>query len=177
MWLVRGVAFASLLALFGPSVPSPQDVDPAAFVMAFQSGAADQYKGRTIAGTGVAFGVGGPWILITLGAVGDDKRVVPLTTREAFSAARAAHTTLQLFVSAPDFDSKSLTPRDLPAQFSFSGVYNGRMRTAWRPESGLADTGPCPPQPDDPKNLHVITNGPSTAYCVPLLESGTLQKK
>jgi hypothetical protein len=61
--------------------------------MAFRSGTADQFKGRTIAGTGLAFGVSKP-PLITVGAAGNDKQVTPVTMWEQFTAAQNARTTV-----------------------------------------------------------------------------------
>ena len=184
MRLVRGVTFAALLSLCGASVPtahSQDSVDAAMFLTAFRSGTADQFKGRTIAGTGLAFGMSMP-VLITVGAAADDKQVTPVTTWDQLTAAQNARTTLQVMISVADFDPTSMSAdRQRPNQYSFSGVYNGRMRTTQRPEApnGLPDTGPCPPQPGDPSNLLTISSSarPMTSYCVPLLESGTLQKK
>jgi hypothetical protein len=184
MWLVRGVTIASLLALLVPSVPLAhrQDapVDAGTFAVAFQAGTADQFKGRIIAGTGYAFGMSAPAVLITVGAAGDDTPVTPVTTLEQFTAAENARTTLQVMVSVAGFDPRSMSAdRRHPNAYAFSGVYNGRMRTVGRPQApnGVPDTGACPAQPDDPPTMRVVTSGPTTFHCVPLIESGTLQPK
>ena len=90
--------------------------------------------------------------LITVGAAADDKQVTPVTTWVQLTDAQNARTTLQVMISVADFDPTSMSAdRQRPNQYSFSGVYNGRMRTTQRPEApnGLPDTGPCPPQPGD----------------------------
>ena len=99
---------------------------------------------------------------------------------DEFFAAQRGHTTVQVMVSAAGFDaqSRSADPRR-PIALAFTGLYNGHMRTVARPQAadGAGDTGPCPPQPDDPPHLNRLSSGRVTEYCVPLLESRTLQKQ
>jgi hypothetical protein len=105
-----------------------------------------------------------------------ENTITPLITMKDFQAAQRARTTLDILVSSPDYGLKSL-PTDFPAEYAFNGVYTGRMRTVARPDNGIPDKGACPPQPDDPPNVHEISTTRTTHYCVPLLESGTLRKK
>ena len=180
MRLLRGVAFASLLSFAVSSVPraAPQEsVDAATFALAFRAGKADQYKGRTIAGSGLQFGQFYPGVLVTIGAAGDDGRVTPITTRDQLTAANNARATLQILVTGADV--QPTPPRGAaayePVAYTFTGVYNGHMRTAMRPRTpdDAPDTGVCP---DQPAGLTAHTSEPMTEYCVPMIESGTVQK-
>src|SRR5262245_1275617 len=125
-FLTCSIAIAGL-SLINPTVPRGQaqdSVDAATFALAFRDGKADQYKGRTIAGVGVQFGVSAPGALLTLGAAGDDKRLAPVTTNEEFRAAQTAHTTVQVIVSASEYSPSDRSHHASEAVvYAFTGVY------------------------------------------------------
>jgi hypothetical protein len=148
-------ATCAVLGFVALVAPAPPDVDAVAFAKAFQSGQADQFKNKQVSGTGVSFhgpitervadGSTRTSLVVTLGAVGADGRLTPLTSWDEFVAAERTRTTLVVALSGPKLP-------DVPAEpvtLTFSGVYDGQVRTIMRPPQaaaagGAAETGPCP---------------------------------
>ena len=173
--MVRAIcAVAGLLAISTPALP---DVEAIAFVRAYQSGQADQFKNRQVSGTGVSFHAAIPErladgsertsLVVTLGATTSGGDPTLLKTWDDFVAAERARTTLVIALSGPALPAVGSQPTPL----RFSGVYDGQVRTIMRvPQAGegvSADSGPCPgEQPRDP--------APGAAfYCAPLLTGAT----
>jgi len=164
-------AVVGLFALMAPSAPA--DVDAVAFVTAFRTGKADQYKNRQVSGSGVSFhgaiqeriadGSTRTSLVITLGSVAQDGKLALLKTWDEFVAAERARTTLLVALSGPDLPTP---PAAGPTTYDFTGVYDGQVRTIMRaPQSGPAASGdrPCPGEQP--------AQGDATAafHCAPLL--------
>lgn len=164
-------AFATLLV----TVPlAPPDVDAVAFATAFKGGQADQFKNRQVSGTGVSFhgaikervadGSTRTSLVVTLGAIDAAGPVKLLKTWDEFVVAERARTTLVVALSGPELPSLPAQP----ATLSFSGVYDGQVRTIMRlpqaaGEVGAGDSAPCPgEQPAQPAAAGIF-------YCAPLL--------
>jgi hypothetical protein len=104
-------ATCAVLGFVALVAPAPPDVDAVAFAKAFQSGQADQFKNKQVSGTGVSFhgpitervadGSTRTSLVVTLGAVGADGRLTPLTSWDEFVAAERTRTTLVVALSGP----------------------------------------------------------------------------
>ena len=165
-------AVLGAVALFAPP---PPDVDAVAFAKAFKAGQADQYKNKQISGTGVSFhgpiseriadGSTRTSLVVTLGAPSADGAFTILKTWDAFVAAERERTTLMVALSGSDLPA---VPAE-PATLTFSGVYDGQVRTIMRPPQAAEgpDSGPCPGEaPRDPA-------APGAFHCAPLLTAAT----
>jgi hypothetical protein len=156
--------------------PAPPDVDAVAFAKAFQAGQADQYKNKQVSGSGISFhgaaqeraadGTTRTSLVVTLGAAPAGGPVAPILTWDEFTAAERSRTTLVVALSGP---ALPVVPAQ-PAKITFSGVYDGQVRTIMRlPQPGdtAGDSGPCPgEQAREP--------APATAFhCAPLLTGAT----
>lgn len=165
------------LALLAPAVPP--DVDAVSFARAFKAGAADRYKNKQIAGSGVSFhggiqeriadGSTRPSLVITLGAAGPEGKLTVLKTWDDFVAAERERTTLVVALSGPSLPA----PRAQgPVTVDFTGVYDGQVRTVMRAphaaDSVVADTGPCP---GEQPRLEGDAKG--SFHCAPLLTGAT----
>jgi hypothetical protein len=173
------VAFVLVLVTLGTvrtaAVPTKDTVDAATFLLAFRAGQADQYKGKTVTGSGLDFNGSAPQLALTVGAEGADKGAAPVTTWDQFLAAENARTTLIIALDAADFKRTSWPRRgQTPDAYTFSGVFNGKTMTASRPGSG-PDSGPCETAP--PPNQIRVSSGPRTYHCIPLLDSATALKR
>jgi hypothetical protein len=131
--------------------PAPPDVDAVTFAKAFKAGQADQYKNRQVSGSGVSFhgtirervadGSTRLSLVVTLGAVDADGQLTPLKTWDEFVAAERARTTLVVALTGPDLPAAPAEPVSL----TFSGVYDGQVRTIMRPpQAGGGSSAPCP---------------------------------
>jgi len=166
-------AVLGLVAFFAPA---PPDVDAVAFARAFKSGNADQYTNRQVSGTGVSFhgtvkeriadGSTRTSLIVTLGAETTPGTLAPLKTWEDFIAAERERTTVVVALSGPSLPDVPAAPTPL----TFSGVYDGQVRTIMRaPQAGTeaADSRPCPgEQARQPE-------GAGSFYCAPLLTGAT----
>ena len=170
-------ATCAILALAVLLAPSQTDVDAVTFATAFRGGKADQYKNKQIAGTGISFhgaikekiadGSTRTSLVITLGAMTREGTLTPVKTWEEFVAAERAGTTVAIALSGPNLPEPPVTG---PAAYSFSGVYDGQVRTIMRPPqadvgSEPADAGPCPGERP--------VEGRGQFYCAPLLTGAT----
>ena len=158
--------------------PQTDTVDAAVFLLAFRDGHADQYKGKTIAGSGLDFSGSSPRLTLTVGAAGKDPQPAAVTTWDQFHAAQDARTTLIVALDAAAFHRTSW-PRvgQPPDTYTFSGVFKGTTMTVPRmgSRSGAPDTGPC--ETPEPANQIRVGNGPRTRHCVPVLEQAVVQKR
>jgi hypothetical protein len=171
-------AVLGTVALLAPSLP-PQDIDAAAFAIAFRDGKADQYKNKRIAGSGVSFhgaikeriadGSTRTSLVMTLGTADPQGRLTPIKTWDEFVAAERARTTVVVALSGANLPSPMAQE---PAAYSFSGVYAGQVRTIMRvPEAADAPGAdrPCPGEGPPPAN-----QGAGAFYCAPLLTAATV---
>ena len=168
-------AISAVLGFVALAMPAPPDVDAVAFVKAFQAGQADQYKNRQVSGTGVSFhgpiaervadGSTRTSLVVTLGALDADGRLTPVKAWDDFVGSERARTTLVVALSGPSLPEVSADPVTL----TFSGVYDGQVRTIMRPPQagGSSDSGPCPgEQPRD-------SVPPGSFRCAALLTGAT----
>jgi hypothetical protein len=168
------LALLTLGAVRTAALPMSDTVDAATFLLAFRAGQADQYKGKTVTGSGLDFNGASPRLVLTVGAESADKGAAPVTTWDQFLAAQNARTTLIIALDAPDFKRTSWPRRgQKPDEYTFSGVFNGKTMTASRPGSG-PDSGPCE---TPPANQIRVSSGPTTYHCVPQLDSATALKR
>jgi len=157
--------------------PRPPDVDAVAFVRAFNDHQADQYKNKQVSGTGVSFHPPGreriadgsvrTTLVVTLGSFAADGQLTLLKKWDDFVAAETARTTLAIALSGPNLPDVTAEP----ARLTFSGVYDGQVRTIMRPPQaavgGSSNDGPCPGE--DARTTAVK----SAFYCGPLLTGAT----
>src|SRR5687767_15487228 len=126
--------------------PQADTVDATVFLLAFREGHADQYKGKTIAGSGLDFNGSAPRLTLTVGAADADSKPAPVTTWEQFQVAQDARRTLIVALNAAAFHRTSW-PRvgQPPDEYTFSGVFNGSTMTVPRvgSRSSAPDSGPC----------------------------------
>jgi len=168
-------AICALAALSLIAAPASPPVDAVAFATAFKAGQADQYKNTQVSGTGVSFhgavkervadGSTRTALVITLGAAPAGGPVAPILTWDEFTAAERSRTTLVVALSGP---SLPVVP-SRPAKITFSGVYDGQVRTIMRlPQPGDTgpDSGPCPGEQD-------ARGATGAFYCAPLLTGAT----
>ena len=163
-------AVAGVIALTAPVRP---DVDATIFAQAFRAGNADQFKNMQVSGTGVSFhgavterladGASRTSLVVTLGAQASDAPITVLKTWEEFVAAERAGTTLTIALSGPNLPAVPAQPVTL----TFSGVYDGQVRTIVRTPSAGGD----PARPGTPCPGEQPTSGtsPGAFRCVPLL--------
>jgi hypothetical protein len=170
-------AVLGTLALLAP-VALP-DVDAVSFALAFKAGTADQYKNKQIAGSGVSFhgaiperiadGSTRTSLVITLGAVGPDRKLAVLKTWDDFVAADRARTTVVVALSGPNLPAP---PAQGPVTVDFSGVYDGQVRTVMRApqtvDSAVADSGPCPGE-----QPRLAEDAKGSFHCAALLTGAT----
>src|SRR4051812_15222072 len=168
-------SISAVLGLVALVTPGASDVDAVAFAKAFKAGQADQYTNRQVSGTGVSFhgairervadGSTRTSLVVTLGAVAADGTLTPLKTWEEFVAAERARTTLVVALSGPALPD--LPPG--PATLTFSGVYDGQVRTIMRPPqaTGGPDSGPCPGEQ--------ARDTAASFHCAPLLTGATVK--
>ena len=170
-------SISAVLGLLALAAPVPPDVDAVAFVTAFKAGNADQYKNKMIRGTGVNFhgavkeriadGSTRTSLVVTLGAAAPDGRLTVLKTWDDFVSAERDRATLVVALSGRDLPA---VPQQ-PVTISFSGVYDGQVRTIMRvPQAAgatAADSGPCPGEQAPP------APGQASFYCAPLLTAAT----
>src|SRR5438874_10242705 len=143
-------AVLGLVAVLGPALP---DVDAVTFARAFKAGQGDQYKNMQISGSGISFhgavqervadGSTRTPLVVTLGALPADGPIAPILTWDEFTAAERSRTTLVVALSGPNLPAVPAQP----ARVTFSGVYDGQVRTIARlPQPGDTggDSGPCP---------------------------------
>ena len=158
--------------------PQADTVDAAVFLLAFRDGHADQYKGKTIAGSGLDFNGSTPRLMLTVGAAGANPPPAAVTTWEQFHAAQDARRTLIVALDAAAFRRTSW-PRvgQPPDEYTFSGVFNGTTMTVPRmgSRSSAPDSGPC--ETPQPENRISVGNAPRTVHCVPVLEQAVVQKR
>ena len=154
----------------------PADVDAAAFVRAFRTGSADQYRNQRVRGTGVNFhgavterladGTTRTSLVITVGAAGEAGTPTLIRTWDAFVAAERARTTQVVALSGADLSAPS---GQEPQLYEFSGIFDGQVRTIMRvpqsSDSTIPDSGPC--KGEEPRG----TGG--SFYCAPLLVNAT----
>ena len=165
----------AVLGLLALATPAPPDVDAVAFAKAFKAGQADQYKNKQISGSGVSFhgavqeriadGSTRTSLVITLGVAPADGPVAPILTWDEFTAAERTRTTLVVALSGPSLPA---VPAE-PSKVTFSGVYDGQVRTIMRlPQAGDAagDSGPCPGE-------QRAEGDKGAFYCAPLLTGAT----
>ena len=154
-------------------------VDAATFLLAFRDGKADQFKGRTVTGSGRDFTGSAPKLNLVVGAAGDGASTTPVTTWDQFRAAQDARTTLLIALDAASFKRTTWPKREQPVdEYTFSGVFRGVSVTVPRTGSTSAapDSGPC--GGSLPPNVAVIGNsGTKTFHCIPVLEEATIQKR
>lgn len=165
----------AVVGLLAVAAPAPPDVDAVAFAKAFQAGQADQYKNKQISGAGVSFhgaikervadGSTRTSLVVTLGALESDGRLSPVKIWDDFVAAERARSTLVVALSGPNLPD---VPAE-PASLSFSGVYDGQVRTIMRPPqaAGGPDSGPCPGEQTRE------TPAQGAFHCAPLLTGAT----
>jgi hypothetical protein len=80
-------------------------------------------------------------VVVTLGASTADGPLAPLKTWDEFVSAERARSTLVVALSGPDLPAVPAGPVAL----TFSGVYDGQVRTIMRPpQAGGGDSTPCP---------------------------------
>jgi hypothetical protein len=175
-------AVLASFALLAP-IAAPPDVDAVTFATAFKGGSADQYKNRQVSGSGLS--VHGPIseriadgstrtsLVVTLGAAAPDGRMNLIRTWDDFVAAERERRTLVVALSGPALPAPA---EQGPAALTFSGVYDGQVRTIMRvpqsADSTVADAGPCPgEQPRQTGEARL------TFYCAPLLTGATATVK
>jgi hypothetical protein len=153
----------------------PADVDAAAFVRAFRTGSADQYRNQRVRGTGVNFhgavterladGTTRTSLVMTVGGAGEAGAFTIIKTWEAFVAAERARTTQVVALSGADLPAPS---GQEPLLYQFSGIFDGQVRTIMRvpqsSDSTIPDSGPC--KGEEPR-------GSGSFYCAPLLVNAT----
>ena len=158
--------------------PQADTVDAGIFLLAFREGSAEQYKGKTIAGSGLDFSGATPRLTLTVGAASAGPPPAPVTTWEQFQTAQDARTTLIVALDAAAFRRTSW-PRvgQPPDEYTFSGVFTGTTMTVPRmsSQSGAPDSGPC--ETTRPANQITVSSGPRTVHCVPVLEQAVVQKR
>lgn len=175
-------AICAVLASFVLLAPASSDVDAVTFVTAFRAGKADQYKETTVTGTGTNFhgtvleriadGTSRPSLVITLGSELVDGKLQLLKTWNEFVEAERTRTTLVVALSGPDLPQQ---PSSAPTAYSFSGVYDGQVRTIPRApqasDSDVPNIGPCAGEAG--------RNGEPAGifYCAPLLTGATVTVK
>lgn len=166
------------LALLAPLAPPP-DTDAVTLALAYRAGHADLYKNKQISGTGTSFhgaiperiadGSTRTSLVITLGAADSDGKLTLIKTWDDFVAAERARTTVVVGLSGPNLPT---APASSPANYDFSGVYDGQVRTIMRvpqaADSTVPDSGPCPgEQPQRAQQSR------ASFYCAPLLTAAT----
>lgn len=169
-------SICAVLGFVAVITPAPPDVDAVTFAKSFKAGQADQYKNKQISGSGMSFhgaitekiadGSTRTSLVVTLGAVpAAEGPVAPILTWDEFTAAERSRTTLVVALSGPNLPA--VPPQ--PAKITFSGVYDGQVRTIMRlPQPGDTGTdgGPCPGEQR--------AGGQAGAfYCAPLLTGAT----
>lgn len=174
---------ACVLTALVALVVSPQAaVDPVSFIQAFRAGAAEQFKNRVIAGTGMNFhgavneriadGTSRPWLVMTLGAEREGASPVILKTFDEFVKAERERTTLVVALSGRDLPVPP--PGAGPQPYEFSGIYDGQVRTIIRAPQALNgvkdDPGPC-------KGERALDGVQGSFYCAPLLVNATARIK
>ena len=167
-------AICAVIGLAALAAPARPDVDAVTFAKAFQAGQADQYKNRQVSGTGVSFhgavseriadGSTRTSLVVTLGASAADGSVTQITLWDDFVAAEGARKTIVVALSGPDLP---IVPAE-PARLTFSGVYDGQVRTVMRPpQAAPGESRPCPGE-----QARDAASGTSF-HCVPLLTGAT----
>jgi len=155
--------------------PAPPDVDAVAFAKAFKAGQADQFKNKQISGSGMSFhgavperladGTTRDSLVITLGVAPANGPLAPILSWDEFTAAEKSRTTMVVALSGPNLPKVPAQPSTV----TFSGVYDGQVRTIMRlpqADDTAPDSGPCPGEQRTP--------GQSGAfYCAPLLTGAT----
>lgn len=158
---------------------APPDVDAVTFALAFKAGTADRYKNTQVSGSGVSFhgaireriadGSTRTSLVVTLGAATPDGKLTLIKTWDDFVAAERERTTLVVALSGPNLPAP---PAQGPAMVSFSGVYDGQVRTIMRvpqaADSAVPDAGPCPGE-----QPRTAGDAKGTFQCAPLLTGAT----
>jgi len=163
------LGFLALLA------PVPPDVDAVAFAKAFQAGQADQYKNKQVSGSGVSFhgpikermadGSTRTSIVVTLGAIGADGELTPVKLWDEFVDAERARKTLAVALSGPNLPDVAAGPTAL----TFTGVYDGQIRTIMRPPQAGAGPGSAPCPGEQAREASEA----GSFFCAPLLTGAT----
>src|SRR5262245_2098337 len=110
--IALGAALGSASARNGSTTMQP--VDAATFALAVLQGHGDDYKGRTITGTGADFHGSGPSLALTVGAAAADGPPTPVTTWGEFIAAQRVRTTLVVSLNVAGFRRTSWPRQDKP---------------------------------------------------------------
>jgi len=165
----------AVLGLVALVTPAPPDVDAVVFARAFKAGQADQYRNKQVSGSGVSFHGAVPErladgstrysLVITLGVAPAGGPVAPILTWDEFTAAEQSRTTLVVALSGPDLPKVPARPSTV----TFSGVYDGQVRTIMRvpqPDDTAPDSGPCPGE-------QRAAGQTGAFYCAPLLTGAT----
>ena len=165
----------TLAGLLAFAAPAQTAIDAVTFAQAFRAGAADQYKNRQIAGTGVNFhgaiseriadGTTRTSHVITVGSAREGSTTPALLrTWDEFVAAERARTTLVVALSGSGLPAPA--SGSAPQVYDFSGIYDGQVRTIMRvPQAADVAT----PESEPCKGEQPQGNAAGSFYCAPLL--------